>query len=351
MGMISNKRMLPLIILAVLWVYADEEHPISSDELVEKVLEIYQPKGTTVSMSTKRLIKSYLKEIRFFLEDLKEYGIISSPLMIAEKTLGGEGRGYRKGYYIENRVLDDVEIRMLCDAILFSPGMTDAAAKELIEKLISLSSRYFLNVHRYIQINNIILKTHNEEVFRHIGILGEAIENKEMVTFIYKKERKIKVSPYYLVVYNGRYYCIGNETDTEILWHYRLDRISDSQSLGEDARQMHTLEGVEKGFSLDSYLKCHPRMTVDVVVKVVLIVRREFVDIVKQEFYVEHEYPDFTVEAESIRRVRVVACKQALCNWLINVPHLAWVERGDSSGVSEDLVVRAEKIREVYGNP
>ncbi len=50
-----------------------------------------------------------------------------------------------------------------------------------------------------------------------------------------------------------------------------------------------------------------------------------------------------------ITRVKITSCKGALANWLINVLTLAWVEKGDKSGVTEALVERAKRVLEVYG--
>lgn len=182
MGLISDKKMLPLIILLVLWQNSDDSHHLPSDEVVEKVLEIYQPKESCTYNSNKRLIMSYLSDLIAFFEQMKKYGFLDCDVEISRESIKGE-KGNNHEYYVSERPLNDVEIRMLIDAILFAPGMDDARAKGLIEKVVSFTSKHFVNVHRYIRIGNIVKKTDNTEVVKNIGVLGEAIEKRKRVSF------------------------------------------------------------------------------------------------------------------------------------------------------------------------
>ncbi|MCR4717005.1 MAG: WYL domain-containing protein [Lachnospiraceae bacterium] len=350
MGLISDKKMLPLIILLVLWQNSDDSHHLPSDEVVEKVLEIYQPKESCTYNSNKRLIMSYLSDLIVFFEQMKEYGFLDCDVEISRESIKGE-KGNNHEYYVSERPLNDVEIRMLIDAILFAPGMDDERAKGLIDKVVSFTSKHFVNVHRYIRIGNIVKKTDNTEVVKNIGVLGEAIEKRKRVSFVYRDKRCDGVSPYYLAVYSGRYYCLGRSKGERRLSHYRLDRINDCEPVDEPAYDIRLLDdvGPDGRFDLAEYLKRHPRMTRDVVVTVILVVREEFMDTVRQEFQIDVEYPRYISRDEGVRRVKVTSCKGALTNWLINVPELVWVENDDHSGVVEEMKARAQRVMKVYG--
>lgn len=350
MGLISNKRMLPLMILMVLWKYSDEDRYISSDKIVEKVLEMYQPNDDNHELSNKRLILDYLKDLQEFLFEMHEYGYFDIDMHIDCKSTKTEYEaGNAKGYCIKNRPFSDVEIKILCDSILFSPGMTDDQAKKLIRKIGLLSSDEFNNVYKYVHVSNIVQKTDNTEVVNNIERIGDAISKGSKVSFTYKNE-DIKISPYYLVVYGGRYYCIGNNDKENFLRHYRLDRITSVYTLNEKNKDIYTLPEIKdiKVFRIDDYIKLHPRMSMDTVVTITLNVRENFLDRVKQEFLIYTEYPDFMCKEKGVRRIKVTSCKDALSNWLINVPHLAWVDQDDSSGVVEEMIERAHRIIEVY---
>ncbi len=305
MGLISDKKMLPLIILFVLWKNSDEDHHLPTDELVTKVLEIYQPKESCSYESNKRLIVSYLRAMLLFFDEMKEYGYMKSNIAVEQESVKGV-RGNNREYFIKNRPLKDVEVRILIDAILFSPGMDDDRARSLIDKVILLVSRFFVNVHRYIHIGNIVQKTDNKEVVSTISVMGNAIECGKRVSFDYRGESCERVSPYYLVVYNGRYYCIANAGEENKLRHYRLDRVSNCVAVDESSCDIRMLDevGSDGRFHLDEYMKKHPRMNRDVVVTVSLIVRDEFLDTVRQEFQVDSEYTGFEARHEVVEEMR-----------------------------------------------
>lgn len=46
MGFITSNKMVPLILLKILWTEAEKDHPISLKRLCMELLEIYEPKGS-----------------------------------------------------------------------------------------------------------------------------------------------------------------------------------------------------------------------------------------------------------------------------------------------------------------
>lgn len=351
MGLISDKKMLPTIIFEILWKYTDEDHYLSQDELVNKVLEVYQPKESTSDESNKRLIVSDLNSLSDYLLDIQKYGYSSSGMLIETVSLKDRFvSGNIKGYHLINRPFNDVDIRMLCDSVLFSPGMTDEHAREMNSKIVMLASENFKNVYQYIHTCNLVQKTENPDVIENIEVIGKAIEKKRRVVFVYRG-KEVNYNPYYLVVYSGRYYCIGNHESYDYLSHYRLDRMKSCKFVDEKVRDIASIsDGMYQGkFSIENYIRMHPRMSVDKVVSITLNVREQFLDTVKQEFMVCQDYPQFMCE-EGIKKIRITSCKAALCNWLINVPDLAWVDYDDASGVIEELVRRASQVLTAYSN-
>ncbi len=144
MGLISDKKMLPLIILAVLWKHSDDRHYLTTKELVNRVLGIYQPKEECAYESNKRLIQSYLYYLMAFLEQMQEYGYISLPLRIACIPVAGL-KGNNHAYFLEKRPFDDVEVRLLVDSIFFAPGMDDQKARAITGKIAQLAN-WLINV-------------------------------------------------------------------------------------------------------------------------------------------------------------------------------------------------------------
>ncbi len=133
--------------------------------------------------------------------------------------------------------------------------------------------------------------------------------------------------------------------------------MSEAYAVDEIRRDIDSLNDsdVKDGFRLDYYMKTHPRMTKDTVVTVMLDVKDSFMDVVRQEFYVDRVYKGIRSLAacgkscDGYTRLKVTSCRKALSNWLINVPELARLVEGDKSGVREEVVRRAREVLKVYG--
>ena len=59
------------------------------------------------------------------------------------KEAGYDIASDRRGSYLAERTFDDSELRMLIDGVLASRYITAKHSKELIERLCSLSNKYF----------------------------------------------------------------------------------------------------------------------------------------------------------------------------------------------------------------
>ncbi len=133
--------------------------------------------------------------------------------------------------------------------------------------------------------------------------------------------------------------------------------MSEAYAVDEIRRDIDSLNDsdVKDGFRLDYYMKTHPRMTKDTVVKVMLDVKDSFMDVVRQEFYVDRVYRGIRALAacgkpcDGYTRLKVTSCRKALSNWLKNVPELARLVEGDQSGVREEMIRRAREVLKVYG--
>lgn len=110
------------------------------------------------------------------------------------------GRSHEKYYYIEKRLFTEEELRLLCDSVCFSPGLSINDAKHMIEKLTRLASKSFNNIFRFVFYSDIILRTYNEKVFENLRIISEAISRNCKVAVYYKeRETSTVISPFFLV--------------------------------------------------------------------------------------------------------------------------------------------------------
>ena len=113
---LEPKKLALLRIWQILKDYSDYDHPLTQEQLAEKLVNDYD-------------IEIERKAIGRNIALLKDAGID-----IQQK---------RDGSYIESREFDDSELRLLIDGVLSSKHISAKYSKDLIDKLCGLSNIYF----------------------------------------------------------------------------------------------------------------------------------------------------------------------------------------------------------------
>lgn len=224
--------------------HSDAEHPVSTPELLKYLKDEY---GLDVHRTTLPNDFAMMEEAGIHFEIIKSR---------------------QNKYYYDDRPFDVSELKLLIDAVSSSKFITEKKSKELIRKLVSLTSDYNAEkLRRHITVDGRI-KSENEKAFYILDRVNEAIDRNCKVSFQYAdyNNRKYKelrhdgeyyvVSPYALVWDGDYYYMIGYCDNREHMRHFRLDRIY---------RIPNVLEGQEavpepKGFKLGDYMKKMFRM-------------------------------------------------------------------------------------------
>ncbi len=254
---IESKKLALLRVLHILEYYSDEKHPLTQEQIVELLEKDY---GIVVER------KSVARQITL----LKEaYDYPNAPLVIVTDK--------RRGTYVEQRAFEDCELRMLIDGVLSSKYITASHSKKLIDKLCSLSNRYFRAHVKNVHSVNDWSKTDNYALFYNIELIDEAIEKSKQITFDYNKydeEKKLKkththtASPYQLILHNQRYYLMArNERFAEIRY-YRLDHITDMKIEGSVATPLRKNVGYENGIDYRQLSTALPYMFSDKIERV-----------------------------------------------------------------------------------
>ena len=119
----ESKKLVLLRVLHILEYYSDSEHPLTQEDIAKYLEQDY---GIIVERKAIGRQLSLLKEA---------YDYPDSPITIISEK--------RKGTYIEQRAFEDSELRMLIDGVLSSKYITARHSKQLIDKLCSLSNKYF----------------------------------------------------------------------------------------------------------------------------------------------------------------------------------------------------------------
>lgn len=351
MGVTANKKMLPMILLRVLWEHADESHGMTMEQICYYVNEYFEASYKT-ERGLEKLISKNIKQLNDFFEDTNWKLRDDEPLeIVCECTPNANReRGYLKKYYIKGRLFSDTELRLLCDGVLFSKGIEEKQANGIIRKLQKLSSKYFGKTFEMIRYTDVVKRTDNEMLFRMLKVIGAAIKKKRKVSFLYKKNKKSKgkrttVSPYYLVISAGHYYLLCNYDGKDDIARYRLDRIEGVQLLKDEViKRLESLPGVPYPFRLREYMEEHPRMSFEKPVDVTLSVEEHMLDAVEEEFRLVGE----PMILDGKYMVRIRSSKSSICNWIINVTEYIRIEYVSDLSVIDLLCTRARHILEQY---
>ena len=210
----ENQKLKLLYIIDILEKDSDEEHPISTQELIDRLAEFD--------------IKAERKAIYNDMECLGNFGydIIHIP-------------GKNGGYCLGSRRFSMPELKLLVDAVQSSKFITVKKSRELISKLSDMVSRHdSVHLNRQVDVFNRV-KTMNESIYYNVDHLHKAMNNNHGITFRYfdlnyKKEKVLRhdgktyrVSPWSLCWDDENYYLISYDEETAEIRHFRVDKMTD----------------------------------------------------------------------------------------------------------------------------
>jgi len=236
----DKKKLLILLVLEVLKKYSDEKHHLTQQEIL-------------------RILKA-------------EYGVLCDRRSVKSNVLDLIDFGYDinidDGYYLADREFDDAELRMLIDSVLSSRNISEAQGKRLIKKLKEQGNKYFQAKVSHISALPQMYKSGNKQIMIVINTLNDAIDEGKKVSFVYnsygtdfklhpRQEKPYIVSPYQMVVSNGRYYLLANGDKYPDISHYRIDRITNIKMTDIPIKPIKEVKGAENGFNLPKHMAEH----------------------------------------------------------------------------------------------
>ena len=183
---LEPKKLALIRIWQILTEYSDYDHPLTQEDIADKLESEY---GIVIER----------KAISRNLSLLKESGV--------------EIESRRAGSYLNCRKFEDSELHLLIDGVLSSKHITARHSKDLIDRICSLSNRYFRSSVKYIHSVNDWSKTDNPAVFYNIELIDAAIEEKKQIHYDYNKygaDKKLHktsqqyVSPHLMILHNQR---------------------------------------------------------------------------------------------------------------------------------------------------
>ena len=210
---VSTTKLRFLYIMKTLLEQTDEEHVMSAADL-EEALRGY-------GLAAER--KSIYNDI----ETLEAFGLD------IVQVRGGK----KPGYYIASREFELPELKLLVDAVQASKFITARKSRELIAKLEKLAGR---NGAGQLQRDVFIasrVKTENETIYSNVDQIHAALLGDRRIRFQYtewstSKRLVVKrggefyeVSPWMLTWDDENYYMIAYEESSDLIKHYRVDKM------------------------------------------------------------------------------------------------------------------------------
>lgn len=269
MTSIRNKQR-PFRLLKYLYENTDEEHPISTTELVKIfVAEDAHAKRKTVK------------------DDID--------------VLVGEGfdvvtvRGRNNSFFLGTRKFELPEVKLLIDAVSSSRFISAEKSETLINKLTDMVSRHQAEkVCRHLYTAEHV-KADNKQIYYIVDAVTDAINEGKKIRFQYfdydgKKEKCLRhdgaeysVSPYALVWDDSHYYMCGYSDAKQMIVNYRVDRMCNTEIKDEKA------VALPEGFSMDDYVRKQFHMFAGDETEVVLECRDDMMKYIIDQFGEEVE--------------------------------------------------------------
>lgn len=232
-----------LCLLKILHERSDEEHPLSTTQLIQLLKSEYG-------------VEAYRTTVAADIEQLTAFGV---DIYTVHST--------QNKYFLSSRLFELPELRLLTDAVESSRFITDKKSRELLTKIGTLTSCYHADTLSRSIFSDTGFKQHNEQGYYVIDAISSAIEQKKKISFQYYqynsvKQRELKnggkpylVSPFRMVWNGDYYYLLGYSDKHHGMVCFRVDRILRQPKLTDEAAVPMPNEQV-----LNRYLKTTFRM-------------------------------------------------------------------------------------------
>ncbi len=208
----ANQKIKILYLMKILLERTDEEHGMTLGEIAAALAE----QGVEAERKT---LYDDLEVLRLFGMDIEKR---------KDKTVH---------YHVISREFELPELKLLVDAVQASKFITRKKSNELIKKIEGFASRYEAQqLHRQVFVANRI-KTMNESIYYTVDYIHDAIGKNVKVSFQYfdwnldkkrqfrKEGKRYEISPWALTWDDENYYMIGFDSESEMIKHYRVDKM------------------------------------------------------------------------------------------------------------------------------
>ena len=331
------KKLLIVRIMQILEYYSDVNHPLTQEEIINKLYDDY-------GIEAER--KAVGRNVQLLQDMFERDSMTKTATAIVIES------DKRKGTYIDKRLFEDAELRLLIDGVLASKHISEKYSKDLIEKLSSLSNKYFRSNVKHVYSVKDWDKTENKALFWNIEVIDEAIEKCRQITFDYNKygaDKKLHktsshtASPYQLVLHNQHYYLVFYNEKWHNVGHFRLDKITQINIIDKPITPIRSVKGYENGLDYKKYATSLPYMFTDEVERITFICDECVIDQVVDWFGKKIAISDFGGEKYE---VTVTASPNAMEYWALQ--YLNYVEIKSPTELRERIKQNLKTAEEKY---
>lgn len=316
-----NNRIRPMYIGKILFEQTDEEHFLTTAQLVRILEEDYA-------------IKAHRQTIKTDIELLQMFG------MDIQEVKSTQNR-----YNLVNRTFDVAELKLLIDAVESAKFISPNKSKDLVAKISSLSGKHMAaSLKRNVSCEGRI-KSDNEKIYLIVDAINEAINNHKKISFHYfkynvRKEQKLRHNgdPYILtplhLVWNGDcYYMLGIYDNQDHIVSFRVDRIADCPKVLDEEATL-----APKGFDIDDYVNTSFKMFDSEHCEVELICDNSVMDSIIDRF--GEDVTTYANDMTSFRAVVNVAVSHIFYSWVFGFGGLVRIKGPENVKANYESMLR-----------
>lgn len=217
----QDKKGRLLALREYLYKYTDEQHPVSTQELIDEM--------------TRQGYPGNRKTIKDDIDVLNKFGM---------DIITNVSRG--NSFYMASREFEIPELKLLVDAVSSSRFISAAKSEQLIGKLSAMASEYEKEQITPRIFTDDRIKANNPHLYYVVDMLIQAVQNRKQVRFQYTEydADKNKIlrnngeiytnSPYGCLWCDDFYYMLGYSEKHGKVVTFRVDRIVDLEILDAD---------------------------------------------------------------------------------------------------------------------
>ena len=230
----------------------------------------------------------------------------------------------------------------------------------MIDRICSLSNKFFKASVKHIHSVNDWSKTDNQALFYNIELIDDAIEENKQIYFDFNKygiDKKLHKtsqkygSPYFMILHNQRYYLMARDEYWGDMAYYRLDHITNMTITDKKATPLRENKGYEHGINYKELSTAMPYMFNDKLETVEFIADSFIVDDIIEWFGKDIKISKLDSDENKVR-VGVKASSFAMEHWAMQYINYVEVIAPEAlrKSIQNTLVNGLNKYRETANN-